>query len=128
VKARIIASLILGAPSLAAIYGSAASLIEIAAEERLSNPRVLPFCLDILAVGIVVSAVFCGHDDRLSRITLGGLWSVGDAPGRRGVAPGPAGLGGPRPTPGRRHARDGDDPAPLAPGGAPRRCTDGRTR
>jgi hypothetical protein len=69
VKARIVASLILGAPSLAAIYGSAASLIEIAAEERLSDPRVLPFCLDILAVGIVVSAVFCGHDDRLTRVT-----------------------------------------------------------
>jgi hypothetical protein len=68
-RARIIASLILGAPSLAAIYGSAASLVEIAAEERLSDPRVLPFCLDILAVSIVVSAVFCGHDDRLSRLT-----------------------------------------------------------
>jgi len=67
--ARIVASIILGAPSLAAIYGSAASLIAIAAEERLSDPRVLPFCLDILAIGIVISAVFCGHDDVLSRAT-----------------------------------------------------------
>jgi hypothetical protein len=67
--ARIVASLVLGLPSLAAIYGSAAALIHIAGEERLSDPRVLPFCLDILAIGIVVSAVFCGHDDHLSRWT-----------------------------------------------------------
>lgn len=67
--ARIVASVVLGLPSLAAIYGSAASLIHIASDERLSDPRVLPFCLDILAIGIVVSAVFCGHDDRLSRWT-----------------------------------------------------------
>jgi hypothetical protein len=67
--ARIVASVVLGLPSLAAIYGSAAALIHIASDERLSDPRVLPFCLDILAIGIVVSAVFCGHDDRLSRWT-----------------------------------------------------------
>ncbi len=67
--ARIAASIILGLPSLAAIYGSAAALIHIASDESLSDPRVLPFCLDILAIGIVVSAVFCGHDDRLSRWT-----------------------------------------------------------
>lgn len=30
---------------------------------------MLPFCLDLLAIGIVVSAVFCGHDDWLSRVT-----------------------------------------------------------
>lgn len=67
--AKIVASIVLGLPSLAAIYGSAAALIHIAADERLSDPRVLPFCLDLLAIGIVVSAVFCGHDDRLSRWT-----------------------------------------------------------
>lgn len=66
---RIIASVVLGLPSLAAIYGSAASLVHIADVEHLSDPRVLPFCLDLLAIGIVVSAVFCGHDDRLSRLT-----------------------------------------------------------
>jgi hypothetical protein len=67
--ARIVATLVLGLPSLAAIYGSAASLIDIAGEERLSDPRVLPFCLDILAIGIVVSAMFCKQDDRLTRAT-----------------------------------------------------------
>jgi hypothetical protein len=67
--ARIVASVVLGLPSLAAIYGSAAALIHIASDEHLSDPRVLPFCLDLLAIGIVVSAVFCGHDDRLSRWT-----------------------------------------------------------
>lgn len=67
--ARIIASCVLGLPSVAAIYGSAASLVKIAGDAKLSDPRVLPFCLDLLAIGIVVSAVFCGHDDRLSRVT-----------------------------------------------------------
>jgi hypothetical protein len=66
---RIVASLILGLPSAAAIYGSAAALVKIAGDRHLSDPRVLPFCLDVLAIGIVVSAVFCGHDDRLSRWT-----------------------------------------------------------
>lgn len=66
---RIVATVVLGLPSAAAIYGSAANLVVIAAEQRLSDPRVLPFCLDILAIGIVVTTVFCGHDDRLSRVT-----------------------------------------------------------
>lgn len=66
---RIVATVVLGLPSAAAIYGSAANLVVIAAEQHLSDPRVLPFCLDILAIGIVVTTVFCGHDDRLSRIT-----------------------------------------------------------
>jgi hypothetical protein len=67
--ARIVASLVLGLPSAAAIYGSAASLMHIAGEEALTVAWVLPFCLDLLAIGVVVSAVFCGHDDRLSRFT-----------------------------------------------------------
>jgi hypothetical protein len=67
--ARILASLVLGLPSAAAIYGSAASLMHIAGEEALTAAWVLPFCLDLLAIGVVVSAVFCGHDDRLSRFT-----------------------------------------------------------
>lgn len=66
---RIVATIVLGLPSAAAIYGSAANLVVIAGEQHLSDPRVLPFCLDILAIGIVVTTVFCGHDDRLSRIT-----------------------------------------------------------
>lgn len=66
---RIVASVVLGLPSAAAIYGSAANLITIAGEQHLTDPRVLPFCLDLLAIGIVVSAVFCGHDDHLSRVT-----------------------------------------------------------
>ncbi len=74
-SARLFATVVLGAPSVAAIYGSAASLIQIAGEEALEAAWVLPFCLDLLAIGVVIAGVLYGHDDRLSRFIPVGAYA-----------------------------------------------------
>jgi hypothetical protein len=51
------ASLILGLPMIGAIWGSAAGLVAIAAEDNVAAPLTLPFCLDVLALGVVAVAM-----------------------------------------------------------------------
>jgi hypothetical protein len=53
----IAASVILGAPSAGAIWGSAAGLVAIGVEDKVAAPGTLPFCLDVLALGVVVVAM-----------------------------------------------------------------------
>jgi hypothetical protein len=68
-KARIAASLILALPALAAIYGSATSLTAIATEDRVTSPWTLPFCLDVLALGVVVTSIMIPSSHWLRRVT-----------------------------------------------------------
>lgn len=61
------ASIVLGLPSGAAIWGSATGLEAIAAEDLVASPWTLPFCLDVLALGVVIVAMmFPTHAGRLS--------------------------------------------------------------
>lgn len=53
----IAASVILGAPSAGAIWGSATGLEAIAREDHVASPWTLPFCLDVLALGVVIVAM-----------------------------------------------------------------------
>lgn len=66
---RIAATLILGTPAGAAIWGSATALTAIAREDQVAAPWTLPFCLDVLALGMVVVAVLVPGRGFLRRAT-----------------------------------------------------------
>jgi hypothetical protein len=57
----ITASVILGLPSAVAIWGSAAGLTAIATDDNVAAPWTLPFCLDVLALGVVIVAMLFPH-------------------------------------------------------------------
>lgn len=66
---RIAATIVLGAPAAVAIWGSATALTAIAAEDRVTSPWTLPFCLDVLALGMVVVALLVPGRSFLRRAT-----------------------------------------------------------
>jgi hypothetical protein len=66
---KVAATLVLGAPAAAAIWGSATALTAIAAEDRVTSPWTLPFCLDVLALGMVVVALLVPGRSFIRRAT-----------------------------------------------------------